>query len=156
MTSHVVVALPIIFIPVLQRIEASMIGDRCQQTPNFVEVARIDSASLAQPVNCCTVKRSVRIVVTLGVTLIAVLIPYLTELIAIVACLSIAFDVYIFPSLFMLQRCGASMRWYSKSVAWLIVLFGMVGAMAGLSQAVPELLAKIAENSASTDLSASS
>lgn len=149
MTVHVTLALPVLFIPTLQRIEATVIGNHCKPA-KYVDVGNLESAQLEPPANCCTAHRSVRIAVTLAVTLLAVLLPYITELMAIVACVSMACDVYIFPSLFMLHRSGGSMSRPAKALAWLIALFGMIGAVAGLGRAIPALVAKIAEDSVPT------
>jgi len=153
MTLHVVMTLPIIFIPVLQRLEASVIGHCCAQ-PRVVELHSMELSE--RPANCCTANRAMRIVVTLAITLLAALLPYVTELMAIVASLSIACDVYIFPSLFYLQRTNQSVSWASKALAWLIVLFGLVGATAGLAKAIPALAAKITDDTAFSSGSSSS
>jgi len=81
----------------------------------------------------------------IAITALALLVPYPVEWMAIIGSVSIACDVYIFPSVFYVRVIRPSL--FRKIRAYLIAVFGIVGSLIGLSIAVPHLIQRIEEDS---------
>lgn len=138
MCVHILFTLPILFIPVLQRIEKASAGGCCYRPPH-VDI----HASELRLIRSLKPKLITRALLTSVVTIIAILLPYATDLMAIVACLSVAWDVYIFPTLLYLKTHSHLPGWQMKSLAYFIIVFGVIGAVAGLAVTIPALIEEI-------------